>query len=187
MASLLSRFGGLPPRRLWWLILLPNFVLLAGTFGYHFIEGWSYFDSLYMTVITLTTVGYKEVHDLSHGGQWFTIFLCLGGVFILFYTATEVIRAVITGEFRDILGRQQMERSLAQVHDHFIVCGYGRMGRLVCQEFSRSVPAARSPAQRSMTAACGRTSASSSSPSRKPPAKWSLIPASTPPSRRGIF
>jgi voltage-gated potassium channel len=137
MASLLTRFVGLPPRRLWWLILLPNLVLLAGTLGYHFIEGWSYFDSLYMTVITLTTVGYKEVHDLSHGGQWFTIFLCLGGVFILFYTATEVIRAVITGEFRDILGRQQMERSLAQLHDHFIVCGYGRMGRLVCQEFSK--------------------------------------------------
>src|SRR4029077_8292171 len=107
------------------------------TLGYHFIEGWSYFESLYMTVITLTTVGYKEVHDLSYAGQWFTIFLCLGGVFILFYPATEVIRAVISGEFRNIMGRQQMERGLAQLHDHLIVCGYGRMGRLVCQQFSR--------------------------------------------------
>jgi voltage-gated potassium channel len=137
MHASLIRFVRLAPRRFIWLFILPNLLLLLGTLGYHFIEGWSYFDSLYMTAITLTTVGYNEVHPLSQPGRWFTIFLCLGGVFILFYTASEVIRAVIGGEVREILGRQHMERSLAQLHNHLIVCGYGRMGRLVCQEFSK--------------------------------------------------
>jgi len=137
MHSAFLRLLGFSSRRFLWLLLLPSLVLLVGTFGYHFIEGWSYFDALYMTAITLTTVGYNEVHPLSHAGRWFTIFLCLGGVFILFFTATEVIRAIISGEVRDIMGRQQMERSLALLRNHLIVCGYGRMGRLVCQEFSK--------------------------------------------------
>jgi voltage-gated potassium channel len=127
----------LPLRRLLVMVLLPVVVVILGIFGYHFIEGWSYFDSLYMTVITLTTVGYAEIHDLSKAGRVFTMFLCLGGVFILFYTATELVRAVVSGEVRVILGRQKMERSLAQLRNHLIVCGYGRMGRLVCQEFAR--------------------------------------------------
>src|SRR5262249_16310833 len=62
--------------------------------------------------------------------------LCLGGIFTLFYTATEIIRAVVSGEFQGILGRQRMERTLEKMENHLIVCGFGRMGRLVCQELS---------------------------------------------------
>jgi voltage-gated potassium channel len=100
------------------------------------IDGWDFLDSLYMTVITLTTVGFKEVRDLSRGGQIFTMFLCLGGIFTLFYTATEIIRAVVSGEFQGILGRKRMERTLEKMRNHLIVCGCGRMGKLVCQELA---------------------------------------------------
>jgi voltage-gated potassium channel len=124
------------PRRFILALLVTGLLLIAGTLGYHFIEGWSSFDALYMTVITLTTVGFGEVHPLSTAGRAFTMFLALGGVFTLLYAATEAIRAVVSGEVRGALGRRQMERSLADLRSHLIVCGYGRMGRLVCAEFS---------------------------------------------------
>jgi voltage-gated potassium channel len=100
------------------------------------IEGWSAFDALYMTVITLTTVGFMEVHPLSHGGRVFTMVLALGGIFLAFYVAAEFIRGMVSGEIRRVLGRQRMERALAGLHNHMVVCGYGRMGRLVCEQFS---------------------------------------------------
>src|SRR5947207_4888868 len=118
-------------------LAVPVLLVVLGTAGYHALEGWPVFDSLYMTVITITTVGFMEVHPLSTGGRAFTSLLALGGVFTLFYAATSVIRAVVSGEIGGTLGRQRMERRLADLSGHAIVCGYGRMGRLVCQEFSR--------------------------------------------------
>src|SRR5262245_55203882 len=113
-------------------------LVLLGTLGYWLIEpAYSLFDALYMTVITLTTVGYGEVHPLSPAGRWFTIGLLLGGVFILFFTATEILRLIVSGEVQDLLGRRRMVQRLAGVKDHMIICGYGRMGRFVCREFSR--------------------------------------------------
>src|SRR5262249_46398422 len=90
-----------------------------------------------MTVITLSTIGYMEVHELSTAGRVFTIMLILGGVFTFFYTAMELIRAVVSGQVQQVLGKQRMERQLSELRQHLIVCGYGRMGRLVCQEFSQ--------------------------------------------------
>lgn len=115
---------------------VPFLLGLLGTLGFVLIEGWQPFDALYMTVITITTVGFMEVHPLGTGGRVFAMLLALGGVFTLFYAATDVIRGVVTGELRGVLGRQRMERELAKLKDHLIVCGYGRMGRLVCREFS---------------------------------------------------
>ena len=122
--------------RLYWALVVPVLLLLVGTFGYMLIERWNFLDSLYMTVITLTTVGFNEVKPLSTGGRVFTMFLCLGGIFTLFYTATEIIRAVVSGEFQGILGRKRMERTLEKMRNHLIVCGCGRMGKLVCQELA---------------------------------------------------
>ena len=126
------------PRRLWILALVPAALVISGTLGYRLIEDeYTLLDALYMTVITLSTIGYGEVHPLSDAGRVFTIFLILGGVFAFIYSATEIIRTVVSGEMAAILGKRKMERTLAQIHDHIIVCGYGRMGRLVCKEFSR--------------------------------------------------
>jgi voltage-gated potassium channel len=118
------------------MVLAPIALIVAGTLGYTWIEGWPVFDALYMTVITLSTVGYAETHELSVKGRAFTIVLILVGVFTLVYAATEFLRAMLSGELQAILGRQRMERSLAELKHHLIVCGFGRMGRLVCREFS---------------------------------------------------
>ncbi len=121
-------------------LLLPIAVLLAllaaGTVGYQLVEGWGWFDALYMTAITITTVGFLEVHPMGAGGRVFTMALALGGVFTAFYAAAEFIRALVTGEIGTILGRQRMETRLEKLDGHFVVCGFGRMGRLVAEEFS---------------------------------------------------
>lgn len=124
-------------RRLGLLVIVPLCLVLAGTLGYWLIEPeYTLFDSVYMTITTLTTVGYGEVHPLSATGRWFTMALLLGGVFTLFYTATEMIRIIVSGEMGRALGKQRMERNLAELHNHVIVCGYGRMGRLVCRQLA---------------------------------------------------
>src|SRR5262245_36412725 len=88
-----------------------------------------------MTAITLTTIGYQEVHPLSPAGRAFTIVLCLSGVFTLLYVASEMIRTVVSGELRQDLGRRLMERTLADMRGHAIVCGLGRMGQRAGKEF----------------------------------------------------
>jgi voltage-gated potassium channel len=111
-------------------------LVVVGTAGYVLVEGWGLLDALYMTVITITTVGFLEVHPLGAAGRFFTMGLALGGVFTAFYAAAELIRSVVTGEIRTVLGRQRMESRLEKLSGHLVVCGYGRMGRLVAEEFS---------------------------------------------------
>lgn len=125
------------PFRLVLALSVPVVLLGIGTTGYQMIEGWPWFDALYMTVITLTTVGYGETHPLSPQGQAFTMVLLLFGVFSLFYFATEFIRAAVSGEIRGTVEKHLMERQLAELRNHLIVCGFGRMGRLVCLEFAQ--------------------------------------------------
>ncbi len=123
-------------RRFFYLALVPLVLIAFGTVGYWLTERNTLFDSLYMTVVTLTTVG-GEPSPRTWGGRLFTMLLLLGGVFTLFYTATELIRIVISGEIQQLLGRGRMARNLAGLNNHLIICGYGRMGRVVCREFSR--------------------------------------------------
>jgi voltage-gated potassium channel len=115
---------------------VPVLLLGIGTAGYMLVEGWSAFDALYMSAITVSTVGYLEVHPLSAGGRVFTMGYLLVGVFSLFYVSAAIIRSVVSGEVGKHLGRQMMERTLATIEGHVVVCGLGRMGRIVCQEFS---------------------------------------------------
>ncbi len=123
-------------RHFYFLLTLPFLILAVGTCGYMLIEGWTFLDALYMAVITLTTVGYLEVHPLGQGGRIFTMSYLLAGVYSVFWAATTLIQAVVSGEIRGDLGRQRMERRLVELKDHVIVCGLGRMGHLVCAEFS---------------------------------------------------
>jgi voltage-gated potassium channel len=87
-------------------------LLVSGTLGYRLVGGWHWLDALYMTVITITTVGFHEVQPLGPTGRLFTMGLALGGVFTAFYAAAAFIRAVVTGEIRTVFGRQRMEIQL---------------------------------------------------------------------------
>src|SRR5947209_7534914 len=107
------------PRRLLMLILVPLGLILTGTLGYYFIEkDYDLFDALYMTLITLSTIGYGEVHPLSTAGRTFTMVLIVVGVSLFIYASSEAIRTIVSGEMQELLGMQRMERSLAQLADH---------------------------------------------------------------------
>jgi voltage-gated potassium channel len=99
------------------IIFLLLLILIAGTLGYHFIEGWSLFDSLYMSVITLATVGYSETHPLTIPGRVFTIFLILGGMGIILYGISEITQFIVQGGIGGILRRRKMERTIKKYHD----------------------------------------------------------------------
>lgn len=105
-----------------------------GTLGYVVIESMTPGDALYMTVITLSTVGYHEVKPLSDAGRGFTMALIALGVGTVFYTAGALAGFVIEGRLRDVLGRRSMQRSIDSLHDHVILCGFGRLGRAVLQK-----------------------------------------------------
>jgi voltage-gated potassium channel len=106
-------------------------VVIAGTLGYRFIEGWSFLDSLYMTITTITTVGYSEVHPLSTAGRIFGIFLILCGVGTAFYILTSLVQYMLEGELGIRIGRQRMEAKIRRLNGHFILCGYGRVGQAI--------------------------------------------------------
>ena len=127
------------PRRVLWSVLVPICLLGIGTVGYPLIEGepWTFFDGFYMTAITLTTIGYGELHPLSNFGRLFTVLLAYGGIFTLAYFMTELVRSVLTGELGAFLGRERMEEELSKLRNHLIVCGLGRMGKIVCDELER--------------------------------------------------
>jgi voltage-gated potassium channel len=115
-------------------------VLLAlvslGVTGYMTIEGWSLLDSLYMTIITLGTVGFKEVHDLSSFGKIFTICLIIFGVSVLGYIVGSLAQIMFEGQIQRIIGRKKVEKRIDSLTDHYIICGFGRIGQLISKEFA---------------------------------------------------
>lgn len=117
-------------------ILLIILINTIGTTGYMVIEGWNFRDSLFMTVTTLTTVGYGEVHDLTPAGEVFTMVLLTLGVGTILYLLSALAKIVLEGELKQIIGRSRLERRIKYLKDHYIVCGYGRMGKTVVKELS---------------------------------------------------
>jgi voltage-gated potassium channel len=115
-------------------ILVITAVITYGTIGYMVIEDWTILDSLYMTVITLTTVGYGEVHSLSDSGRFFSIVLMISGIGSMFYALGVGARVLLEGELRYILGRKRLSKKIENLKDHYIVCGFGRMGSIICRE-----------------------------------------------------
>jgi voltage-gated potassium channel len=110
-------------------VCLSVALLAIGSLGYMLIEGWNFLDALYMTVITLATVGYGEVQSLSPTGRIFTLFLILMGVGYFLYVVGAIIQFLVEGRIRLVLGRRKLDRQINRLQDHYIVCGYGRMGR----------------------------------------------------------
>ncbi|MDO8746536.1 MAG: potassium channel protein [Thermodesulfovibrionales bacterium] len=121
-------------KRLIFALISITCVVIAGSAGYMLIEGWSCLDSLYMTIITIASVGYKEIHDLSPNGRIFTIVLIISGVGSVTYALTAIAKIVVEGEIQEIFGRKRLEKKIKELKNHYIVCGYGRMGRIICRE-----------------------------------------------------
>ena len=120
------------------LALLSLVLTLAlGVVGYLSIEHWGCLDSLYMTIITLATVGFEEVRPLSDTGRVFTIVLIILGVFNGAFVISTLGQMILEGQLRAILGKRKMEKKVQKLSDHVIVCGFGRVGRQVAAEFVR--------------------------------------------------
>lgn len=117
---------------------MPAVLIGAGTVGYHLIEGWPWFYSLYVSTITLTSIGYGERNPLSNAGRMFTLILAVGGIFMFALAVTELLSIVVTGELREFWERGRMRRRLATLKQHVIVCGYGHVGQHVCADLLRA-------------------------------------------------
>ena len=115
-------------------VLLLVAVLAGGTAGYMVIEGWNAWDAFYMTVTTVATVGFQEVHPLSFGGQVFTILLIFSGVGTAFYTVTLLATTIVEGGLHQRFEKRRAARMLEHIKDHFILCGYGRIGGIIAAE-----------------------------------------------------
>jgi len=118
-------------------VALLVLIIAGGTVGYIVIEGWSAWDAFYMTIITVTTVGYKEVHDLSRAGEVLTVVVLISGVGAALYTFTLLATVVVEGGLPKRLQKRRHQRMLETVKDHFIICGYGRIGSIVARQFRR--------------------------------------------------
>lgn len=121
-------------RRIRWPALGLALALVYGVAGYMLLEGWRFLDALYMTVITLSTVGFREVHTLDDGGMVFTLSVITIGVGLVLTTVTVVAQWVLEGEWGERSRRHRMQRRIDDLSEHFIVCAYGRVGRAVARE-----------------------------------------------------
>jgi len=121
-------------------VYIGGFLIIAtmviGILGYVLIERANFVDALYMTIITISTVGFSEVIPLSQGGKLFTIALIILGTGTLAYTASQFIDYVVAGELRNLFGRKKMEGKIDALEDHYILCGFGRMGRIIADLLS---------------------------------------------------
>ncbi|MBU1567910.1 MAG: NAD-binding protein [Proteobacteria bacterium] len=105
-----------------------------GTTGYVFVEGMSPFDAFYMTLITISTVGFSEIRPLSDPGRGITIVIIVLGISLMTYTLGQVARIFVEGELRKVLGRRKLEKQVAELQNHYIICGYGRIGQIIVKE-----------------------------------------------------
>jgi len=117
-------------------LLLVATVTLAGTAGYRWIEGWPLSECLYMTVITISTVGFKEVHALSRAGHIFTVLLIFFGIGTVAISITALFEYFVLRGLTNIFGRNKMDKQIEHLNRHTIICGYGRMGYYIARDLS---------------------------------------------------
>ena len=126
----------------WWAgwrlsVVLLTTVVCVGTAGYVVIEGWDVFDAFYMTITTVTTVGYGEIHPLSRAGRMFNSGVVIVGAATVLYTFSFLMARLVEGDLQARWTRRRRERMLDELNHHFIVCGFGRIGQIVAREFTR--------------------------------------------------
>jgi voltage-gated potassium channel len=125
-------------RRLTYIAAGISLTLTMGTVGFSVIEGYPLFDAFYMTLITITTVGYAEIHPLSHAGRIFNSFLIFFGVTVMFFAIGAMTQSIIELELGEYFGKRRTRRMIDKLDKHFIICGYGRVGRNAANELQRS-------------------------------------------------
>lgn len=114
---------------------------VTGIIGYIAIEGFDFLDALYQTVTTITTAGFGEIKPLGRGGRIFTLVLIVVGILVILYILTAVMQIAVEGELENILGRRRMKSKIEALNDHYILCGFGRVGEEIAREFSqRRIP-----------------------------------------------
>jgi voltage-gated potassium channel len=121
--------------RFLWIAIAILAIIVIGTIGYLTIEHWSFIDSIYMTITTLSTVGFQEVHKLSTAGRIFTMVLILVGTGTMLYAASAVVQYLLEGNLGNIIGRRRMKKEIAKLRGHTILCGYGKVGKEVAHVF----------------------------------------------------
>jgi voltage-gated potassium channel len=114
-------------------LVLVFICIILSTVGFYLIENWTLLDSFYMTVITISTVGFREVNPLSPAGRLFASFVILTGLGSAFFATTMLGRVILEGEFRGTVGRRTMKRKISDLRNHSVVCGYGRTGKIVAE------------------------------------------------------
>ncbi|MCX8069039.1 MAG: potassium channel protein [Thermodesulfovibrionales bacterium] len=115
-------------------IILILITLVFGTVGYMVVEKWNFLDAFYMTIITISSIGYKEVHDLTDDGRIFSIFLIIFALSSVVYAMHNGIKIIMEGELQEFLGRKKLEKKMNELKDHYVICGFGRMGKIICRE-----------------------------------------------------
>ncbi len=125
-------------RRIWTASVLLSIILAFGTVGFMMIEKSGFVESLYMTVITIAAVGYDEVVPLGPAGRIFTIFLIFVGVGFVLFLFREITEVVVEGGLQKTLGRMKMKKKVTRLKGHFIVCGFGRIGKVICRILSEN-------------------------------------------------
>ncbi len=119
------------------ILILLFFIIVLGVVGFMQIEGWPFLDSLFMTIITMSTVGYREIHPLSNQGKIFAIILIVLGVGSFFYIITSSAEYIVAGYLKGVLGRRKMKKNIDVLNKHYIICGFGRVGEQVALELLR--------------------------------------------------
>lgn len=121
--------------KVWWALFVLTTIVLTGILGFMYIEGYTYIDSLYMTVMTISTVGFGEIAPLSDYGKIFTSFLILSGISVVIYAISNLTSFFVEGEMKSYLRSKKMNNQVSKLSDHYILAGYGRTGQRLVEEF----------------------------------------------------
>ncbi len=121
-------------KKLYLSMLMLLGVIAFGTLGYHHFEDMSFFEAFYQTIITITTVGFSEIKPLSIEGRIITIFIIFMGIGTMTYSLRQLVGILVEGELGKFFGRKKLAKQIAGLKDHFIVCGFGRIGKIICKE-----------------------------------------------------